>query len=415
MKTCFVVQGFGEKTDLATGRTLDLDASYEVVKDAVESAGLRCVRADEVVQSGTIEGPMYEWLLRADLVIADLSTANLNATFELGVRYGLKRRATIILAEEGFKNPFDVSHIIIRRYEHLGKDIGRREAARLKADLVEAITKIRDADNVDSPVYTFLQQLQPPTEIVVAAAVAAAASLTAMPDQSAKELLEIARTQMGQDKFVAAKAVLESVRTMRPNDPYVVQQLALATYKSKYPTLPEALEEARTLLRTLDPDTTNDPETLGLWGAVHKRFWDLGQNPADLDASVSAYERGFYLKQDYYNGINLAFLLNVRAKRSKENGQLAEAIADFVIARRVRAEVTRLCEKTLTLPLTNDTRFWVVATLWEAATGLGDAAATERRRLELEALPHAAWMMDSARSQIERLRALVGSADWVTL
>ena len=65
---------------------------------------------------------MYEWLLRADLVIADLSTANLNATFELGVRYGLKRRATIILAEQGFKNPFDVSHIIIRRYEHLQRD-----------------------------------------------------------------------------------------------------------------------------------------------------------------------------------------------------------------------------------------------------------------------------------------------------
>ena len=138
MKTCFVVQGFGEKTDLATGRTFDLDASYEVVKDAVESAGLRCVRADEVVQSGTIEGPMYEWLLRADLVIADLSTANLNATFELGVRYGLKGRATIILAEQGFKNPFDVSHIIIRRYEHLQRDQSCISAQRSREKVARA-------------------------------------------------------------------------------------------------------------------------------------------------------------------------------------------------------------------------------------------------------------------------------------
>ena len=45
-KTCFVVQGFGEKTDLATGRALNLDASYEVIKEAVEAAGLRCIRAD---------------------------------------------------------------------------------------------------------------------------------------------------------------------------------------------------------------------------------------------------------------------------------------------------------------------------------------------------------------------------------
>jgi hypothetical protein len=29
-KTCFVIQGFGKKTDFQSGRTLDLDASYEV-------------------------------------------------------------------------------------------------------------------------------------------------------------------------------------------------------------------------------------------------------------------------------------------------------------------------------------------------------------------------------------------------
>ena len=55
-KTCFVVQGFGEKTDLATGRALNLDASYEVLKEAIEAAGLRCIRADEIVHSGTIDG-----------------------------------------------------------------------------------------------------------------------------------------------------------------------------------------------------------------------------------------------------------------------------------------------------------------------------------------------------------------------
>lgn len=416
MKTCFVVQGFGEKTDLASGRTLDLNASYEVIKEAVESAGLRCVRADEVVQSGTIEGPMYEWLFRADLVIADLSTANLNAAFELGVRYGLRRRATVIVAEQGFKYPFDVSHLVIRRYEHLGKDIGRREAARFQKELVEAIKAIADSDHVDSPVYTFLQQLEPPSQTAAPKAIAAAVAASDVPDQNPKQLLEVARAQMKQDNFLGAKAVLETVRSMRPNDPYVVQQLALATYKSKLPTPEQALEAARKLLWTLDPETTNDPETLGLWGAIHKRFWDLTEDPQQLDASVGAYERGFYLKQDYYNGINLAFLLNVRAKLHHENGRTADAIADFVIARRVRAEVTRMCERTLTLPtLTTDDRFWVVATLWEAAVGLGDAPTAEKRRLELEGLEHAGWMMETARSQIARLQALIAAADWVTV
>ena len=79
MKKCFVVMGFGEKTDLATGRTLDLDKTYRIIiKKAVETAGLECIRADDVIHSGTIDRPMYELLLEADIVIADLSTSNAN-------------------------------------------------------------------------------------------------------------------------------------------------------------------------------------------------------------------------------------------------------------------------------------------------------------------------------------------------
>jgi hypothetical protein len=202
---------------------------------------------------------------------------------------------------------------------------------------------------------------------------------------------------------------------MRPNDSSVVQQLALATYKSKSPTPEQALDDARTMLWSLDPDSTNDPETIGLWGAIHKRFWDLTQDPAKLDAAVNAYERGFYLKQDYYNGINLAFLLNVRANLHHGNARPADAIADFVIARRVRTEVARLCERALALATQDTERFWITATSWEAAVGLGVESAAEAQRLKLEALPHAPWMMDSARAQIGRLQELVAAASWATI
>ena len=75
--TCFVVMGFGKKTDFETGRVLDLDRSYRnLIKPAVEAAGLKCIRADEVVHSGMIDVPMYEFLLEADIVVADLSTSN---------------------------------------------------------------------------------------------------------------------------------------------------------------------------------------------------------------------------------------------------------------------------------------------------------------------------------------------------
>src|SRR5262249_56899053 len=86
--TCFVVMGFHKKTDFETGRTLDLDKTYNnIIKPAVEAAGLTCVRADEIIHSGPIDVPMYEQLLGADVVVADLSTSNNNPSYELGVRH----------------------------------------------------------------------------------------------------------------------------------------------------------------------------------------------------------------------------------------------------------------------------------------------------------------------------------------
>src|SRR4030095_14385857 len=88
--TCFVVMGFGKKTDFETGRVLDLDRSYRTLsKPAVEAAGLKCIRADEVVHSGMIDVPMYELLLEADVVVADLSPSNPNTIYTLGVAHGV--------------------------------------------------------------------------------------------------------------------------------------------------------------------------------------------------------------------------------------------------------------------------------------------------------------------------------------
>ena len=82
---CFVIMGFGKKTDFETGRVLDLDKSYHnIIKPAVEAAGYACVRADEVQHSGVIDVPMYQMLYAADLVVADLSTSKSQRRFRVG-------------------------------------------------------------------------------------------------------------------------------------------------------------------------------------------------------------------------------------------------------------------------------------------------------------------------------------------
>ncbi len=432
MKTCFVIQGFGKKTDYTDGRVLDLDASYAIIKEAVEAAGLKSVRADEIQHSTVIDVPMYEMLLQADVVIADLSTYNVNAAYELGVRYALRPRTTIVVAEEGFKNPFDVGHIAIRRYKHLGEDIGAREAARFKAELKTAIEEILASNRSDSPVYTFLPQLMPPQMAVTPAAVVPAAPLArggvvniavasppglgndqpaaAEPLVTPKAMLDDALAKINPpageaSDFAGARALLQKVSELRPNDPFVTQQLVVATYKSKQPDAESALLDARNIMeKSLDPASTNDPETLGLWGAIHKRLWELSSRQDDLNAAVDGYERGFSLRRDWYNGINYAFLLDLRSVEWLKAGNKDDAIADSVLARRVRSEVGRLA---LAPAEDRDAdpkkRFWAVATLWEAALGRGDAAEMTRWGAEAEALVVPQWMQETRLEQGRKL------------
>lgn len=459
-RTCFVVMGFGKKTDFETGRTLDLDKSYRnMIKPAVEAAGLKCIRADEIVHSGLIDVPMYQQLLNADVVVADLSTSNKNAFYELGVRHALRPFTTVVIAEDGIKTfPFDVNHVAIRQYHHLGEDIGFDEVMRFRALLTQAITEILDKNppDKDSPVYTFLNELTPPAMAAavqaavqqVAEAVSAQENNNALPAVGATGDQEINQAEIlthnmlmqqvddaqKRSDWITAKSLLGVARQMKKDasekqknavlltkqheDPYILQKLALITYKSKLPTEEKALAEARDLLVALDPDTSNDTETLGLWGAIHKRLWQLTQNKQDLDEAVRAYERGFHLRNDYYNGINFAFLLNVRAVETTDP---AEAIADFVQARRVRQEVLSICKKWLqanprpqnqeanpeALKEYLSTYYWVKATMGEAYLGLGDEAKSQQVLAETYPQATAEWMVQSTQEQISRLKSLL--------
>jgi hypothetical protein len=415
MSTCFVVQGFGKKTDYTDGRVLDLNASYEIIKEAVEAAGLQCVRADEIPHAGTIDTPMYEMLLSADLVIADLSTYNLNAAFELGVRYALRPSATIIVAEENFKYPFDVSHIVIRRYKHLGEEIGYKEAKRFRDDLKQTIEAIRAEHHTDSPVYSFLPGLKPPQRVVTRSARLAASQRVETSDidrPSAKALLDAALAKInpaegGPGDYAGARALLEGVREQRPNDPFVIQQQALVAYKSEQPTPVAGLDEARSLLQELSPASTNDPETLALWGAIHERRWELLAEPDDLDTAIAAYERGYYLKQNGNDGSRLALLLNQRAVECLKRQDKDSAIADKVQARRLHLEVIRS-----TTPLATEEaadprkRFDIVSSLWLASLSLADETAAARWAAQTESLVVPRWMQESQRNRANRIREL---------
>ena len=416
--------GFNRKTDYQSGRTLDLDKSYRLlIEPAVQEAGLECIRADKIVHSGVTDVPMYRYLLDADLVIADLSTSNPNAIYELGVRHALRPYSTIVIAESKLQYPFNIAHTAIRSYEHLGDAIDYEEVVRFRGELKQAIAAIVAKQARDSPVYTFLPGLRPPS-IAAGRGVARGATRSAAPgvSKSAATVLEQAAAALDREDFSTARAILADALAMKPadrprtaDDDYLVQQLAHTTMMAK-PGMP-SLVEAQRLLGALAPATSNDPERVELWGKIAVAMWDETHQAAHMEDAVAAYERTFCLRGDIESGATLAFLLNVRASICDP----ASAVADFVQARRVRRRVLPICESALETERSravagpdgdgNDRvvarRFRLRVVLAETQLGLDNVA--ESKRWEKEALdcPVAQRLKNSAAERLATLTALL--------
>jgi hypothetical protein len=303
---------------------------------------------------------------------------------------------------------------------------------RVKDALKQKIVALADKKEVDSPVYLFLPTL---TRAVVATAKAIAAGVAPAPssaptdERSFAELMDSFRHAKESSDWLMAIAFLNRLRTMQPQDPYILQQLALATYKSELPDKLAAFNAAKKILEELSPATSADAETVGLWGAVHKRMWEIGRDRADLEDAISAYERGFFIKNDYYNGINYAYMLDVRASESGGD----EALTDRLLARRIRARVLEICENKLnaagvpdsgipTAVGAPDDAFWIGATKVEALFGLGrlDEAelakaaiiADETGRLHalgLDPAKEIGWRVKTLNQQLDKLQPLSSS------
>jgi hypothetical protein len=453
-KKCFVVMGFGIKTDYATGRKLDLDKSYRLlIKPVVEDKQLSCIRADEIRHSGSIEVPMYEELLQADVVIADLSTANLNAFYELGVRHALRPRTTIVVSEDKLPYPFDLNHIKITKYTHLGDAIDYDEVERFRNELGKTLEAVLNDEQPDSPVYTFLKLIPPSLqeqaaqaaeqmENVLDAAKTSNKAAEAPKEETAQEnqtlslLIEQGEKALKEKDFSKAKTLFNSALIIGKNEKevslvthnsYIIQRLALATYKAEEPDAVSALKQAITILNQLDLNTTNDPETVALAGAIEKRLYERGQGEDHLYAAVIYYTRGYFLRSDRYNAINLAFMINCRVDSSLDD-EKEEKIADLVNASRIRMDVLNICDKEWNEMMSrenraaakagvlnkddlsldqvisdNEQKFWVLVNKAEAHFGLGEFDDYEKARADALQVPHADWMLQTFDHQVTKL------------
>ncbi|MDB5248194.1 MAG: hypothetical protein JWQ40_2588 [Segetibacter sp.] len=452
-KRCFVVMGFGIKTDLATGRKLNLNMSYEaLIKPVIESKGMICVRADEIPNSGSIDVPMYKELYKADIVVADLSTANANAFYELGVRYALRPRSTIVMSEDQLCLPFDVNHIKINKYKHSGESLDYFEVLRFQKQLGATLDAILTDETPDSPVYTFLNDLIPPALKDKAEAVATEVNeaISNSPAKNGDHDEDVERqtlsliVKQGEEaiknkNYSRAKGLFNSAillsncnnqQAITSNFSYLYQRLALATYKDETADKKTALIEANALLEKLDLMHTNDSETVMLAGAIEKKLFEIGEGENHLEDAILLFQRGFYLLNNRYNGINLAYLLNCRAASFLDKTK-EEKIADMVWANRIRKDVLAMCEKDWKAVIDREAKnakkdavmdaevlknqqmvedeqkFWTLVNKAEAYFGLGNMEEYQNALEQAKGIGNAVGMQEALTNQVDALRVIL--------
>jgi len=153
----FIVRPFGIK------KGIDFDrVERDLIHPAFKALNISGGTTVEFIQQGNIRTDMFEQLLIADLVVADISIHNANAFYELGIRHAFRDKRTFLIKSEGDEAPFD-----LKTDRYLPYD-ANNPAASLSA-LTEALNATMDSQDQDSPVFQLLPGLEPadPTKFQV--------------------------------------------------------------------------------------------------------------------------------------------------------------------------------------------------------------------------------------------------------
>ena len=355
--------GYGKKQDPETNRTIDLDLTFnEIVKPAATQCGFECIRGDEILESGMIDRSMYGLLYAADLVIADISTYNPNALYELGIRHALKKFSTIIIKENQGKLPFDINHNKTFCYQHLGTSIDAGEITRSINGLKTLIKSVSDNEATDSPLYSYIPEITQPDisddilkEII---------SNLQTKERTISSLTNKAQSLKDDGKFKESSKIWEELSSLVSNDAFYIQQYAICTYKSKTPNEELALHSALKILLTIS--NYDDSETLGIHGAIYKRLWMLDRNKNDyLTNAINYYKRGWEMHYDHYTGGNYAECLQHEAVTVSDSD---DKVYYRVRIQKLRQEIIEY----ITTTWDNKDNKWKYATLANCYLGLGD-------------------------------------------
>jgi len=331
---CFILMPFGKKID-DNGYIINFDSIYEnFIKPAIINAGLEPIRADEEQVGGIIHKPMYERLMLCEYAIADLSIANANVFYELGIRHAIRPRSTISIFASGSKLPFDVSFLRALPYD---RDL--RNLDLLKNQLTEKLLFAKKEPHVDSPLFQLVDGLKA-TDIqhiktdVFRERVEYSKNIKDslyharnVKDKDELKSIEDSITDLEDieagviiDLFLSYRAVegfeemIDLVNRMsKPLQKTVIVQEQLGFALNRVGKRKEAI---KVLEDVIDRHGKNS-ETCGILGRVYKDLWDDNKSNETLakgflKKAINIYLDGFESDfRDAYPGINAITLMDV--------------------------------------------------------------------------------------------------------
>ena len=339
---CFVLMPFGKKT-IPSGATVDFDAVYaQLIQPGIAQAGMEPLRADSELAGGVIHKPMYERLMLCDYAVADLTSANPNVFYELGLRHGIRPATTVLISGETAKLPFDVGPLRTLPYA-LGSDGKPAEAAagaQALARLLAAAMAHAGEPMHDSPVFQLVEGFAPPdishlkTDVFrdrARYAVQAREQLAAA-RRSGKAAVQAAATSLGDLSAVESGVIIDVLLSQRAvgdvqgmADLVAAMPAPLARSTMVQEQLGFALnrlgrsDEAEAVLKAVIEAHGPSSETNGLLGRVYKDRWQRelkAGRPLEargwLRSAIATYLQGFEADwRDAYPGINAVTLMEL--------------------------------------------------------------------------------------------------------
>jgi tetratricopeptide (TPR) repeat protein len=354
----FVAMPFGSKLG-PDGQLIDFNRVYmEYIEPALEAAGLEVFRADQEQRAGDIITDMFQELLIADLVVADLTIDNPNVWYELGVRHALRARGIVLVC--GGRTPTAFDLYSQRKLRYSLKD-GAPDPATLERDrknLTDMVKATMESwhGRKESPVYHLMPNLQEPdwkslrigdvqefwqkhdaweARISLACKERHIGDLLVLADEApiaafrAEAWIKAGEALRKAEQFEFALEQLERGLAVEPDNlnglrekGICLQRLALKE-KQGY-----TLDRARAHYGAVLKQYPNDTETWALLGRVDKDAWiaawrqqdvtpeqmreDAAYEDALLRAAIDSYTSGYRRNPNhYYSGINALTLMHL--------------------------------------------------------------------------------------------------------